>query len=69
MRPPAPAHALTVISPLQLFPCADAIKLFQEQAEASLGSSPPGSFEFEMQRFMQVTTAYCFTVSRAPVLL
>jgi hypothetical protein len=26
----------------------------QEQADAILGTSPEGSFEFEMQRFMQV---------------
>ena len=26
----------------------------QEQAEAIMGTSPEGSFEFEMQRFMQV---------------
>ena len=34
-----------------------------------MGSSPPGSFEFEMQRFMQVTFACCVTLSPTLVLV
>lgn len=44
---------------------SDVSAILQEQAEDILGTSPEGSFEFEIQRFMQVTALLSVQCSSA----